>query len=148
MASSLGKSFHCTKYSFIVLLLNLLSLVFNILSRVRISYPSSSKVGIASETEICWPITFFRHETHYEFYFLLEAPIHRPLLQFFESLCRDRKALVWDFLNLYPLWWFVCRDATWNTHIVGLHIGFSYFGKPTSYLSKPSKFIEFIQSNP
>ena len=63
VASSLGKSFHCTKYYFIVMFLNLLSLVFNILSRMRTSFPSSSKGGKLYKTKVCFPITFFRHET-------------------------------------------------------------------------------------
>ena len=48
-----------------------------------------------------------KNEIHYEFFFPWEAPIHRPLLQPFEYVCRDHKTLVWYFMNLYPLWCFV-----------------------------------------
>ena len=88
-----------------------------------------------------------KHEIHYESYFIWEDPIHRTLLQPLESPCR----------GLYPLWWFVFIDETSNKPIHplgsasplydGLHIVFVDFGKPTSYLSKPSKFIDFLQSN-
>ena len=98
-----------------------------------------------------------KHEIHYEFYFFPEAPTHMPLLQSFESLCRDHKTLVCDFIDVYPLWWFFCRDKTSNIPIhslvsasplyVGLHIVFADFGQPASYLSKPLKFIDILQSN-
>ena len=52
VAYSLGRSFHCTKYSLIVLLLNLLSLVFQIFSETSVSWPSSSKGGSISLNKI------------------------------------------------------------------------------------------------
>ena len=86
---------------------------------------------------------YLSKETHYEFFFPWEAPIDRPLLQIFESLCRDHKIMVWDFLNLYLLWWFVSRVATSNTpsHSLGtispfyvsVHMVFGDFEQPTSY---------------
>ena len=96
MASSPGKSFHCTKYSFIVMLRSLLSLVLTIFSGMRKNRPSSYKGGKVYETEMHFPITLLnkKHEIQYGFCFPWEAPIDRPLSQLFESPFRDHKILV------------------------------------------------------
>ena len=52
VASSLGRSFHCTKYSLIVLLLNILPLVFKTFSVISVICPSSSKGGSVFEMTI------------------------------------------------------------------------------------------------
>ena len=157
VASSLGKSFHCTKYSFIVLLLSFLSLAFPIISEwewVVVHHPREV-MFLKLKNDSLSPFLDMKHEIHYGFYFLLEVPIHMPLLQLFEPLCRDHKTLVWDFLNLFLLRRSICNAETSITpsHSLGnvsplyvdLNIVFVGFGQPVSYISK---YLEFIQSNP
>ena len=73
VASSLGRFFHCTKYSLIVLLLNLLSLVFKTFYKTSVRCNSSSKGGSVSEMTIYWPIDLFRQETWNTLWILLPS---------------------------------------------------------------------------
>ena len=124
VASSLGKSFHCTKYSLIVLLLKFISPFFTIIFGMRISslhHPREVMFLNMKNSSLSFSL-YMRYEIHYGFYFLLEVPLDMPLLQLFEPLCRDHKTLVWYFMNLFILRRLVCTDETSNkpSHSLGI----------------------------
>ena len=116
VSSSLGRSFHFTKYYLMVLLLNILSLVFKIFFGTSVRWPSSSKGGSISEVTIFWPRSFLRQETWNTLwiYSLLEVLIHMLPPQSSELPCMGRNILVLAFMPQYFLDMFVCMDANSN----------------------------------
>ena len=62
VASSLGSHTHCTKYSLMILILNIFSLTSNILFGTKKKCTSSSNGGIYFEIFTCFPITFFKQD--------------------------------------------------------------------------------------
>ena len=83
LVSSIGNSFHFTKYSQTTLFMSFLSRTCRIFFEINAKIPSSFK-GVTRWMERCVAPLFswdLIHDIHYEFYFPLEAPIHKPPLQ-------------------------------------------------------------------
>ena len=99
VASSLGISSHCTRYSLRILLLNILPLTYKIFFEKKNKFPSSSRAGNALDTLTCFHTAFFKQDKWNTLWILPPGGISSSYATtpiFFIILCRPYN-LGWIF---------------------------------------------------